>query len=121
AYRSLLKSRRQEHHQRVAETIARDFPDVAEQQPELLAHHFAEAAAAAQAIPYLEKAGQRAVQRSANIDAISHYQRALELLAALPEGAGGEAGSAANRARKELALRLALGAPLMGVKGYANA
>ena len=93
AYGSLLKSQRLAHHLRVAEMIAREFGDVAEQQPELLAHHFTEAGAALKALPYLEKAGQRAVQRSAHIDAISHYQRAIQLLANLPDDA--------DRARRE--------------------
>jgi class 3 adenylate cyclase/predicted ATPase len=112
AYRSLLKSQRQQHHRRVADTLVRHFTEVAEQQPELLAYHFAEAGAAGDALPYLEKAGERAVQRWAHTDAISHYRRALDCLGALPDEAA--------RARKELSLRLALGSPLMAVKGYGN-
>ncbi len=112
AYRSILKSQRQQHHLRVAETLARDFADVGDQQPELLAHHFAEGGAASQAVQFLEKAGDRAVQRSAHTDAISHFRRAIELLGDLPHGA--------DDTRKELSLRLALGSPLMAVKGYAN-
>ena len=113
AYHSLLKSQRRSHHQRVAETLEREFGELAEQQPELLAYHFLEAGAAAKALPYLEKAGQRAVQRSAHSDAITHYRKAIDLVAA-----GEDSG---DRARKELSLRLALGAPLMAKKGYAHA
>ena len=113
AYHSLLRSQRRLHHQRVAETLEREFGELAEQQPELLAHHFLEAGAALKALPYLEKAGQRAVQRSAHSDAITHYRKAIDLAAA------GEDSS--DRARKELSLRLALGAPLMANKGYAHA
>ena len=113
AYRSLLASQRRAHHLRVAETLTREFADIAEQQPELLAHHFAEGDAAPSALPYLERAGQRAVQRSAHVDATSHYRRAIDLLASLPDDAG--------RAHKELSLRLALGSPLMAVRGYAHA
>jgi TOMM system kinase/cyclase fusion protein len=113
AYHSLLRSQRRVHHQRVAETLEREFGELAEQQPELLAHHFLEAGAALKALPYLERAGQRAVQRSAHSDAITHYRTAIDLVAA------GE--DSADLARKELSLRLALGAPLMAKKGYAHA
>lgn len=113
AYRSLRKTERQRHHLRVAQTLERDLADVAAQQPELLAHHFAEAGAAEQAIAYLEKAGARAVQRSAHTDAVTHYQRAIALLDALPESDA--------RARREVTLRLALGTPLMAVRGFAHA
>jgi len=34
--------------------------------PELVAHHYTEAGLIAQAIPYWHRAGQRAIQRSAN-------------------------------------------------------
>jgi predicted ATPase/class 3 adenylate cyclase len=113
AYGSLLKTDRKRHHRRVAETIERDFTDVAAQQPELLAHHFAEAGAAEQATAYLDKAGARAVQRSAHTDAITHYQRAIALVDELPESE--------DRARSEVRLRLALGTPLMAVRGFAHA
>ena len=112
AYHSLLRGQRRSHHQRVAETLEREFGELAEQQPELLAHHFLEAGAAAKALPYLVKAGQRAVQRSAHSDAITHYRKAIDLVAA------GE--NSADRPRQELSLRLALGAPLMAKNGYAH-
>jgi predicted ATPase len=39
AYGTLLKSRRQQLHARIAEVLERHFPKQAEAQPELLAHH----------------------------------------------------------------------------------
>ena len=111
AYQSLVKSRRQEHHLRAAEVLPQHFPDTVAQHPELCAHHFAEAGRPDEATGYFEKAGQRAVQRYANADAVIHYSRALEQLTALP--------ASAERDRRELRLQLALGAPLMATKGTA--
>ena len=61
------------------------FPETEETQPELLAHHYTEAGLIAQAIPYWQRAGQRATQRSANVEAISHLTTGLELLKILPD------------------------------------
>ncbi|WP_434416910.1 TOMM system kinase/cyclase fusion protein [Nannocystis pusilla] len=108
---SLLRPRRQYLHQQATRAILGHFPELAELQPELLAHHFVEAGDCERAIEWLEKAGQKAVQRSANTDAVSHYSRAIALLRDRPEGDA--------RDRKELALQLALGAPLMSIRGYA--
>src|SRR5207302_2285802 len=61
AYQSLLKSTRQQYHQRVAQVLAAHFPETADTQPELLAQHYTEAGLAAQALPYWQRAGQRAL------------------------------------------------------------
>ncbi|MDC0715766.1 TOMM system kinase/cyclase fusion protein [Nannocystis bainbridge] len=111
ALSSLLRPRRQYLHGQATRAILGQFPELAELQPELLAHHFVEAGDHERAIEWLEKAGQKAVQRSANTDAVSHYAQAIALLRARPEGD--------PRDRKELALQLALGAPLMATRGYA--
>ncbi len=77
AYQSLLKSNRQQYHQQIAQVLEEQFPETVETQPELLAHHYTEAGLIAQAIPYWQQAGQRASQRSANVEAISSpHQRA---------------------------------------------
>jgi predicted ATPase len=85
AYQSLLKSTRQQYHQRIAQVVEAHFPEVVETQPELLAHHYTEAGFMTQAIPYWQRAGQQALQRSANPEAVRHLTTALELLATLPE------------------------------------
>ena len=110
AYQSLLRSVRQQYHQRVAGTLSEKFPEIAETQPELVAHHYTEAGLGAQAIPYWQRAGERAVGRSASQEAISHLTKGLTLLAQLPEGP--------QRLQYELALQLTLGAPLMATRGY---
>ena len=85
AYQSLLKSKRQQYHQQIAQVLEEQFPDTTETQPELVAHHYTEAGLIEQAIPYWQRAGQRATQRSANVEAISHLTKGLELLKTLPD------------------------------------
>ena len=65
AYQSLLRSTRQQHHQRIAQVLEAQFPDTAQTQPELVAHHYTEAGLNAHAVPYWQRAGQRASERSA--------------------------------------------------------
>jgi predicted ATPase len=110
AYQSLLRSTRQQYHQRIAQMLEAQFPAITEPQPELVAHHYTEAGLGAQAIPYWQLAGQQAIERSANLEAISHLTQGLEVLQTLPE--------TAERLQHELTFRLALGASLMAAKGY---
>src|SRR5262245_24497900 len=109
AYHSLLKSRRQQLHQQIAQVLAEKFSETTETKLELLAHHYTEAGLIAQAIPYWQKAGQRATQRSAHVEAISHLTQGLELLKTLP--------NTPERAQRELTLQIALGLPLQTTKG----
>jgi predicted ATPase/class 3 adenylate cyclase len=111
AYQSLLKSTRQQYHQQIAQVLEQRFKETVEIQPELLAHHYTEAGLIAQAILYWQKAGQRAAQRSANMEAISHLTRGLELLKTLPD--------TPERTQQELALQIPLGSLLMATKGFA--
>src|SRR2546428_8207488 len=67
AYQSLLKSTRQQYHQRIAQGLESQFPETVEAQPELLAHHFTEAGLTEKAVGYWQKAGQRARERSAHV------------------------------------------------------
>jgi class 3 adenylate cyclase/predicted ATPase len=110
AYQSLLKSRRQQLHQQSAQVLAEQFPEVVETQPELLAHHYTEASLSAQAIPYWQRAGQRASQRSAHVEAISHLTKGLELLKTVPD--------TPERTQQEVMLQITLGASLIANKGY---
>ena len=80
AYASLLKSTRQRYHQRIAQVLEEQFPETAETQPELLAHHCTEAGLTEQAVHYWHTAGQRASERSAHVEAIAHLRQGLELL-----------------------------------------
>jgi class 3 adenylate cyclase/predicted ATPase len=111
AYQSLLKQTRREYHQQIAQVLVEQFPETAESQPELLAHHYTEAGLADQAVDYWQRAGQRAVERSAHLEAISHLTVALELLATLPD--------TLERAQQELLLQTALGPALVATRGFA--
>jgi class 3 adenylate cyclase/predicted ATPase len=111
AYQSLLRSTRQQYHQHLAQVLAERFPETAETQPELLAHHYTEAGLSALAVAYWQRAGQQAVWRSAHLEAIAHMTKGLEVLQAIPDTPA--------RMQQELALHLALCAPLQSVKGIA--
>jgi tetratricopeptide (TPR) repeat protein len=108
-YISLLRSTRQQYHQRIAQVLAERFPETAETQPELLAHHYTEAGLSEPAVGYWQRAGERALQRSANLEAVQHLTKSLELLATFPE--------TPVRAQQELDLQLALGPALGATKG----
>src|SRR4029434_3900689 len=84
-YQSLLHSARQQHHQRITQVLEERFPAICETQPELLAHHYTEASFTAQAISYWQQAGQRAIQRSAHLEAIAHLSKGLEGLRTLSD------------------------------------
>src|SRR6266446_1863810 len=110
AYRSLLRSTRRQLHGRIAQAITKLMPQVVETQPELLAHHYAQAGLIDDAIAYGLRAGQRSAARSANEEAITHYTKALELL--------GTKSAGVERDRQELELLIALGVPTIAARGY---
>jgi predicted ATPase len=99
AYQSLLRSTRQQHHQRIAQALEVQFPETVETQPELVAQHYTAAACHEQAVHYWQRAGQRALERSALVEAIAHFTTGLALLDTLPDtparapGAGAPSGS----------------------------
>jgi predicted ATPase len=111
AYQSLLKSTRQQYHQRIAQVLEAQFPETVATQPELLAHHYTEAGLGTQALDYWQRAGQRSLERSAHVEAISHLTKGLEMLKALP--------NTPERIQQELGLQLTLGIPLSATRGYA--
>jgi predicted ATPase len=111
AYQSLLKSTRQQYHQRIAQVLEARFPETVETQPELLAHHLTEAGLTLPAIASWQRAGQRVMQRSANVEAISHLTQGLAMLETLPE--------TSERTQHELTLHLSLGVALAMTKGPA--
>jgi class 3 adenylate cyclase/predicted ATPase len=113
AYASLLRSVRQQYHQQVAQLLEARFPEVVATQPEVVAHHYTEAACPEPAVAYWQQAGQQAAQRSANQEAVRHLRTGLALLATLPETPA--------RTQQELDLHMALGPVLMTTRGYAAA
>ncbi|WP_442862756.1 ATP-binding protein, partial [Candidatus Entotheonella palauensis] len=113
AYESLLRSTRQGYHRRIAEVLEAQFPETVETQPELLAYHCTESGLHEAAVPYWYQAGQRASERSANLEAICHFNRGLELMSTLAH--------TPDHAQQELTLCLSLGKVLEAVKGQAAA
>jgi predicted ATPase len=115
AYESLLKSTRQLYHQRIAHALLQRFPETAELQPEILAYHFTKAESSEPdakdaAVFYWIGAGQRALQHSANVEAIRHFNQGREVLRALPE--------TPHRIQQELELLNSLGLALIAARGY---
>jgi class 3 adenylate cyclase/predicted ATPase len=110
AYQSLLKSARQHYHALVGEALVARFPETAAAHPEVVARHFTLAARRPEAVNSWYLAGQRAVERGTNEEAVAYLSRGLELL-----GAAADAGA---QAPLELALQTLLGVALMARKGY---
>jgi class 3 adenylate cyclase/predicted ATPase len=111
AYGSLLRDARQQLHGRITEALEAHFPELMDNQPELLAHHYTEAALVENSVFYWNKAARRSLARSAMTEAAAQFQKALEQLMLLPDDAA--------RQRQELEFQSSLGTVLQSVKGYA--
>ena len=109
AYQSLLRSRRQELHLRIAEVLESRFPQTARDAPELVAHHWTEAGAAERAIASWLAAGLRASERSEYREAIGHLRRGLAMIPQLAD--------AGMQRDRELELLLTLGPALITSEG----
>ena len=112
AYQSLLRSTRQQYHQRIAQVLEARFPEICETQPELLAHHYTEAGLLRAGHPLLaagRPAGPRALGQSGSGGA--PHAEGWRLLATLPD--------TPERAQQELDLQTTLGPALMVTKGQA--
>lgn len=114
AYETLLKSRRRSLHRKVGDAIKQVIPYTIETQPELLAYHYTEAELFAEAIPLWQSGGRKAIQRSSNLEAVSHLTRGLELLDRL-------SGSTMQVQQQEIDLLTTIGPALMAIKGPASA
>jgi len=110
AYETLLKSKRQQYHRRVADVLIQDFADQAATEPELVARHLSLAGLSERAVEYWLLAGQRAGERSAHVEAIADLENGLQELRLLPPSQ--------SRDEFEIDLRIALGASLLTVKGW---
>jgi class 3 adenylate cyclase/predicted ATPase len=112
AYSTLLRGPRQALHRRIAEALEQRFPALVETRPEIVAHHYGEAAMADKAITYWHLAGKSSVAKSAVHEAIAQLRRGLALLDGLPE--------TRERQQLQLDIHITLIAALMAGKGYAN-
>jgi predicted ATPase len=113
AYGTLLRGPRQQLHALLAASLEAHFPDRVAREPEVLARHFSEAQQPDRALGYWLAAGERAIQRSANQEAIGHLTAGLAQLAQLPE--------TRERAKQELALQRLLGQAALEAKGFSSA
>ena len=112
AYQCLLRGRRQEIHARVAAVLETSFPDRVDAEPEQLARHHAEAGQWSRAVDYHERAGTRDALRSAYAESVANLGAGLAIVGRLADPD--------ERRRRELALRLAFGPPLIGIRGYGD-
>jgi class 3 adenylate cyclase/tetratricopeptide (TPR) repeat protein len=112
AYSTLLRSQRQELHARISSTLEERFPETVTAQPEILAHHYTQAGRLDTAIDYWLKAGERALRRSANVEAVAHLTQGIELARALLDSP--------ERDHHELRLHLALGPAMRAINGHAT-
>jgi class 3 adenylate cyclase/predicted ATPase len=109
AYNSLLRTRRQQLHARIAQALEDKFSDLAANRPEVLARHSTDAGLTEKAVGYWHKAGQLAAERFAHKEAIAHHTTGLELLKSLPE--------TLEHTRQEIRFLNALGVSLVTTKG----
>jgi class 3 adenylate cyclase/predicted ATPase len=110
AYETLLRSKRHQLHGQIAKVLEERFPETAETQPEILAHHYTHAGLTEVAVQWWRTAGELAIKRSANGEATSHLSRALDLVRLLPKSPARDAG--------ELEVRIKLSGPLIATGGY---
>ncbi|MBV8523523.1 MAG: AAA family ATPase [Acetobacteraceae bacterium] len=110
AYSTLLLAKRQQLHARCCEILLRLSPEMQEEQPEVLAHHYCEAGNAEQAAELWLKAGRRAVERSANVEALGHLANAMRVLPGIEDPA--------RRNALEMLIQLERGMPLIATRGY---
>jgi class 3 adenylate cyclase/predicted ATPase len=111
AHGSLLRSTRQQLHARIAEVLETHSPELMDSQPEILAHHYAEAGLVEKSISYWEKAGHNSAARSAMAEAAAQFQKGLDQLALLQNGR--------ERQQQELEFNSALGGVMIAHRGYA--
>lgn len=111
AHASLLHSERRKLHSRIAQVLARMYPEKTDREPELLAHHLTESNHSEDAASFWLKAGKRAAKSGANLEAIGHLHRGLTVVQANAHMRGAD--------EMELELRIALGNALIAAKGYA--
>ncbi len=113
AYGTLLREPRRALHARIAETLENQFAEMTEARPELLARQYTDAGLIEKAVGFWGKAGQRSLERSALVEAVALFTRALDQVATLPA-------TPAQR-REQIKLQVGLANALYHGKGMAIA
>jgi class 3 adenylate cyclase/tetratricopeptide (TPR) repeat protein len=111
-HESLLRKQRKQYHRIVADVLEQKFPQVAADEPELVARHLAEAEEFEKSARYYFAAAQKALPKSANLEVLSHTAKALDLLQRLP--------ASPERAELEVDLRCVRGGALVASRGWAS-
>jgi class 3 adenylate cyclase/predicted ATPase len=112
AYQSLIRTARRRYHLQVATALEAKFPGETAARPELVGNHFIEGGDTEKGVLYLMMAARRAVTTSANVEALRHAERALEVLATQP--------ASPARSQMEMALCTIRGGALIALRGYAS-
>jgi predicted ATPase len=110
-YASLAAERRRVLHERTAQAIEALFHDRLVEHYSGLAHHYSRSGNTTQTVDYLQMAGQRAMERSAHVEAMGYLTRGLELLTTLR--------ATPMRTQQEFVFEIPLGPALMAIKGFA--
>jgi class 3 adenylate cyclase len=109
----LLAGNRQQLHRKVADVLVAQFPELAERQPEIIARHYEEGGNPELSLDYWQRAGERALDRAANVEAIAHLEHARRLTATCIQA--GE-----TRDERELQIQHRLAPAYMAIKGWAS-
>ena len=111
AYSTLLRGKRQQIHGKIARALTESAAGFTETQPELLAHHLTEAGLLADAIVLWQRAGEHALQKSTNLEAIAHFRKGIQLQNSLE--------TSPEAVQRELNMQIAMAQALIATKGYA--
>jgi class 3 adenylate cyclase/predicted ATPase len=111
AYSTLLREARRGLHSRIAQTLDAQFPEIAENQPELLARHYTEAGLIEKSAGLWGKAGQRSLAHSALREAVEQLSRAIAQLQTLPMNS--------TLRREHIKYQVSLIPPLIDIRGHA--
>ena len=109
AYESMLRSTRKDLHLKIPRALEKYFPSTTFTNPEILAHHYTRSDQDEEAIEYWLLSGKKASERSASVEAASHFEQALEIVRKMP---GTE-----DQRQKQLEILIALGPQLITTKG----
>ncbi len=112
AYGTMLKSQRVQIHARIVETFERQFPEMLERNPDVLAYHCSEAGAFGKAIDYWLKSTRKSLGRSAGIEAQAQLEKAVALLQNITDQAA--------RQQFEARIQVELGNTFVMTKGFAS-
>jgi tetratricopeptide (TPR) repeat protein len=112
AYGTMLKSQRAAIHARIVETFERQFPEMLERNPDVLAYHCSEAGSFGKAIDYWLKSTRLSLARSAGIEAEAQLEKAVALLPDITDQAA--------RRQLEARIQVELGNTFVMTKGFAS-